>query len=85
MVGIPETTKKDLDELIDFINKAKCSASINPFVPKPKTFLQNHKFNKKRIKQEIKYLKKNLRTKVKFSNIKFSQEEYKLAHANELP
>ncbi len=84
MVGIPNTTKKDLDELIEFINKAKCSASINPFVPKPKTNLKDHKFDKTKIKQEIKYLKKHLKTKVKFANMKFSYEEYRLAHAKEL-
>jgi len=84
MVGLPTTTKKDLDELIEFINKAKGSASINPFVPKPGTHFSNHRFNKKIIKQEIKYLKKHLKTKVKFANVKFSYEEWKLAHAKEI-
>lgn len=84
MVGIPNTTTKDLDELIEFINKARCSSSINPFVPKPKTSLGKHKFNKTKVKQEIKYLKKHLKTKVKFANVRFSYEEWKLAHTNEL-
>ncbi len=83
MVGLPNTQKRDLDELINFINKAKCSSSINPFVPKPNTYFSNHKFNKKIIKQEIKYLKKHLKTKVKFANVKFSYDEWKLAHTKE--
>lgn len=85
MLGLPEQTAKDLDEMIIFIEKLKSifpnlHVSINPFTPKPNTIFSNHKFNKALIKQQASYLKRRLKNiKYKISGISSAYEEYKLA------
>src|SRR3989344_2386273 len=85
LVGLPNQNEKDLNEIIDLINKIKENfknrvyISINPFVPKPKTEFKIHKFNKSIIKKQINYLKKHLKVKFKYSNINTSQTEWKIA------
>ncbi len=86
MIGLPGQDKNDLDEIIELVNKLKLNfrnkiyPSINSFVPKPKTPFQNHKFDKKILKQQMGYLKKNLRIKAKFSNIQTSYLEWKISN-----
>ena len=89
MIGLPNQTEKDLDEMIIFINKMKSLfknlyISINPFVPKPNTAFSQHKFDKKIIKQQVSYLKKNLKVKFKIPNLDLSYKEYKLANLKEI-
>lgn len=86
LVGLPNQKEKDLKEIIKLINKfkekfnGKISLSINPLVPKPKTEFRNIKFNKKQIKKQFEYLKKNINLKIKIPNLNQSFLEYKLAH-----
>lgn len=89
MIGLPNQNEKDLQEMIIFINKMKSLfknlyISINPFVPKPNTAFSNHIFDKKVIKQQINYLKKNLNVKFKIPNLELSYKEYKLANLKEI-
>ncbi len=66
MTGLPNTTKKDLEEMVQLIKKLKESfsgktyISINPFVPKANTPWENQSFNKKDIQKQNSYLKKHL-------------------------
>lgn len=89
MIGIPEMSDKDLEEIAAFIVKARkmCKAelypSINPFVPKPGTMLSSHKFDEKLIKKQAKFLqnllgKENIRFKVQ--GVRQAREEWLLAH-----
>ncbi|MFH0936300.1 MAG: radical SAM protein [Candidatus Woesearchaeota archaeon] len=89
MIGLPNQKEKDLDEIINFINEMKSLfnniyISINPFVPKPNTAFSEHKFDKKIIKQQVNYLKKNLKVKFKIPNLDLSYKEYKLANLKEI-
>ena len=89
MIGLPNQTEKDLQQIIIFINKMKLLfnnlyISINPFVPKPNTAFSNYKFDKKIIKQQMSYLKKHLKVKFKIPNLSLSHKEYKLANLKEL-
>ncbi|MBU2634621.1 MAG: B12-binding domain-containing radical SAM protein [Nanoarchaeota archaeon] len=88
MIGLPDQNKKDLDEMISLIKnlkekfKGKTYISINPFVPKPKTKLENHIFNKSEIKKQALYLKKELNKidiRYKIPNINSSYLEWKLS------
>ena len=80
LVGLPNQTKQDLDETIEFINKADSYCSINPFIPKQKTQFQNHTFNKKEIKHQLGYMRKRIKTRIKIPNINQSYLEYKLSN-----
>jgi len=86
MIGLPNQEEADLKETIRFINKLKSELknihiSINAFVPKLGTPFEKYAFNKKQIKQQANYLKKNLKNiKYKLSNIESSYKEYKLAN-----
>lgn len=93
MIGLPNQTQKDLEEMIIFIRKVKnlfkkrTYISINPFVPKPKTAFSQHKFDKKTVKQQAIYIKKELNKigiKYKIPNINTSYLEWKLAFSNGL-
>lgn len=87
MIGLPNQTQEDLDKMIIFIEKLKSlfknlHISINPFVSKQGTLLENHKFDKKLIKQQASYLKKHLnKIKYKISNIESSYQEWELANS----
>jgi len=83
MVGIPGQDKKDLDEMIEFIKRFRnifnnIYVSFNPFVPKPKTVFENHIFDKKIIKEQINYLRKNLKLRAKYGDPLNSYNEWKL-------
>lgn len=85
MVGIPGQDRNDLDEMIEFIYRFKnifnnVYVSFNPFVPKPKTKFEKYKFDKKIIKEQIKYLKNNLKIRVKYGDVENSYKEYTLIH-----
>lgn len=85
MVGLPGQGVEDLDEIIDFVNNFKFKktyVSINPFVPKPFTHFCDHKFDKVKIKEQIKYLRKQLKGRVKFANVDTSYLEWKIAHSS---
>ncbi len=90
MINIPNQTQKDLDEMIQFIEKCnekfknKLYISINAIVPKPKTDFSKHTFNKKEIKQQLNYLKKSIKTKFKFTSLRIAEKEYHLSKAKEL-
>ncbi len=93
MIGIPGMEEKNLEEMAEFIIKAKkmCNCelyvSINPFVPKPGTMLENHKFDEKAIKKQAKYLQNLLgREGIRFKvqGTRQAKEEWVLAHAKEV-
>jgi radical SAM superfamily enzyme YgiQ (UPF0313 family) len=85
MLGIPGQDEKDLDEIINFLNKSnemfkgKIYASFNPFVPKKKTPFQDHQYNKFVVKKQMNYLKKNLKVKVKFASVDTAAKVYRIA------
>jgi len=87
MVGVNE----NLDEMAKFIEKVKekfkkrVYISINPFIPKPRTELEDFGFDKKKIKENIKYLKKNLsKIKVKFSGVKQAELDWRLGRIDQI-
>lgn len=90
IIGLPEQTTKDLDEMIAFIEASKkrfgrrIHVSINPLVPKPKTKYEHLPFDKQRCKEHILYLNKHLDTKMKISTLKNAELEWKLAFAKNL-
>ncbi|MFH1210058.1 MAG: radical SAM protein [archaeon] len=90
MIGLPDQQEKDLDEMLLLIKKIKekfkgtIYVSINPFVPKPKTKFQDHKFDKSKVKKQALYIKKELNKidiKYKIPNVNQSYLEWKLAFA----
>lgn len=94
MIGLPGQEEKDLKETVEFIKKMKelshhkIYASINPFVPKPKTALENAKFDRAKIKKHAAYMKKELgkmgmRTKI--ASISNYYHQWILAKAEKLP
>jgi len=88
MIGIPEQTDKDLEEMINFIKELKkrfnnLYISINPFVPKPRTELEKHEFDIKTLKNQAKILKKEFskdKITFKLSSIKSAYKEWELAN-----
>ena len=89
MIGLPEQTEGDMTEMIEFINELKyqfngrTSVSINILVPKPKSKFENQGFDKKLIKKQMLYIKKNLKISYKMSNLSSSYKEWRLSHAQE--
>ncbi len=90
IIGLPEQTTKDLDEMLVFIQEAKrrfgrrIHVSINPLVPKPKTKYEHLPFAKQRCKEHILYLNNHLQTKMKISTLKNAEMEWRLAFAKHL-
>ncbi|MDP1694480.1 MAG: radical SAM protein [Candidatus Woesearchaeota archaeon] len=90
IIGLPEQTIKDLDEMLDFIATAKkrfgrrVHASINPLVPKPRTKYEHLPFDKEKCKEHMLYLNKHMTTKMKISDLKNAALEWKLAFAKDL-
>jgi radical SAM superfamily enzyme YgiQ (UPF0313 family) len=90
LIGMPNQTKDDLDELIIFLEKSKklfkgkIYASVNPVVPKRRTQYEGFPFLKKEAKQQSIYLKKHAKIKLKISNINSSSIEWKLSNAKNL-
>ncbi|MBL7051715.1 MAG: radical SAM protein [Nanoarchaeota archaeon] len=89
MIGLPNTSEKDLEEFIEFVDKVKAKfkgqtyLSINYLVPKPKTKFSEHVFDKKILKQEAKYLKKELKKiKVKLSSLSTAYKEWEIIHGH---
>ena len=87
MIGLPNTKEKDLEDFVEFTNKIKekfngqTYLSINYLVPKPKTEFSEHVFDKKVLKSEAKYLKKELKKiKVKFSSLSTAYKEWQIIH-----
>jgi len=85
MLGIPTQTIKDLEETVIFINKIKeifpkIYVSFNPFTPKKGTELENMKFcDKKTLKNQIIYLKKNLKNiRMKIASPNTALKVYKI-------
>ncbi len=79
MFGLPEEENKDLDETINFIKKSKkiirTKSSFNPFVPKPHTPFQDHKFDFNELKKKEKYIKSHIKD-VKIENLKGAFIQY---------
>jgi len=87
MVGLPNQKKEDLDEMISFIDQFKTFfpniyISINPYVYKPTTYLP-HKFNREEIKQQIKYLKRFIKNRLKISSVSSAEKIYDIIHSLE--
>jgi radical SAM superfamily enzyme YgiQ (UPF0313 family) len=92
LLGIPGQEQKDLEETVELIKKlkekfnGKTSVSFNPLVGKPKTQFEGLDFDKKKIKKQAAYIKKELgkiRVKAKVASVSTSEKEYKLAYAKE--
>ncbi|MBI4154507.1 radical SAM protein [Candidatus Woesearchaeota archaeon] len=92
LYGIPNQEINDLGKTIDFIKKMKeifpnIYPSINPVVPKPKTQFDGLPFNKKILKQQAKFLKKELNKlniDYKIESIRTAYNEYLLANTKDL-
>lgn len=92
MVGLPGQSTKDLEEMVSFIKRLKeifpkLYVSINPFVPKPKTVLGQHRFDKRELKKQASFLKKELAKisiRFKMASINNYFKQWKLAHAESL-
>ncbi|MCD6546209.1 MAG: radical SAM protein [Thermotogae bacterium] len=88
MIGLPEETKEDLElsaKMIDRISSMgfnEIVISVNPFVPKPGTPLENHKFlSIKELLEKQEVLKVKLKNvKVNFESLRESFIQYKLDH-----
>ena len=69
LIGIPSETKKDIEELCEYMkkiadmhyNRKKIKFSINPLIPKPQTPLQWERYNLKDIKNKTRYIKKEMK------------------------
>jgi radical SAM superfamily enzyme YgiQ (UPF0313 family) len=86
MIGLPETTQKDLEAFVAFTKemkkkfKGRLYLSINYFTPKPKTPFEDHVFDKKELKEQAKYITTNLKTfKIKMPKINTSYREWIIA------
>lgn len=90
IIGLPDQTITDLDEMITFIDETKkrfgrrIHASINPLVPKPKTKYEHLPFDKEKCKEHMLYLNKHMATKMKISDLKNAELEWRLAFAKDL-
>jgi len=94
MIGLPGEEEQDLKDIVDFIkemkkiSKHKIYASINPFVPKPKTKLADAKFDKAKVKKHAAYLKKELGKiglRFKLASISNYHNQWLLSKAEKLP
>ena len=84
MVGLPEQNEDDLREMVGFLERFQeyfnnIYASIHPYVSKPNTFLLKE-FDKKEIKKQINYLRRNLNIKMKISSVSTAEKIYKIAN-----
>lgn len=67
MIGLPSMTQEDLEELVTFVKEMQRSfhgtlyLSLNTFVPKPGTPLENFSFDKKTAEKQALFLRKNLK------------------------
>ncbi len=86
MINLPNQTQEDLQEIVKLTTKikkafnGKTHLSINPYISKPKTNLKQN-FNKKEIKKQINYLKKNLNVKFITTNLTLAEKEFKIANS----
>lgn len=94
MIGLPKQEEKDLQETVEFIkemkkiSKHKIYASINPFVPKPKTEMANENFDKAKVKKHATYLKKELGKmgiRLKLASLSSYHKQWILGKAEKLP
>jgi len=94
MIGLPGEEEKDLKDMVDFIkemkkiSKHRIYASVNPFVPKPKTMLADAKFDKAKVKKHAAYLKKELGKigmRFKLASISNYHSQWLLGKAEKLP
>ncbi len=92
LYGIPGQEIKDLVRTISFIKKIRdlfhnIYLSINPVVPKPRTQFEGLPFNKKILKEQAEFLRKELnklKIKYKIESISTAYNEYLLANAKDL-
>ena len=67
MIGLPGMTQEDLEELVTFVKEMQHAfhgtlyLSLNTFVPKPGTPLENFYFDKKTAEKQALFLRKNLK------------------------
>lgn len=86
IVGLPEQEEQDLEEIVQFVETfkerfgRKIYVSVNPFCPKPKTQFEKEEVDKKKMEQQIKYLKKKLKVRAKFANVETAIKCWKIAH-----
>ena len=86
MIGLPGMTQKDLEEEVLFVKemkrmfKGKLYLSMNYFVPKPKTIFADHPFDKRVLKEQAKYMQKELKEfKLKIPKLATSYREWKIS------
>ncbi|RME55270.1 radical SAM protein [Candidatus Woesearchaeota archaeon] len=89
LLGLPGQTMNDLKETVELIKSLKTKfkgqtyVSFNPLVGKPMTEFSGIVFDKKKIKTQALYLKKELSkigVKIKIPSVSSSEKEYKLAN-----
>ncbi|MBI5797792.1 radical SAM protein [Candidatus Woesearchaeota archaeon] len=85
MIGLPGMEEEDLKEMVDFVKalqthfKGKLYLSINYFVPKPGTLFADEGFDKKKLKEQAKFVEKELRAfRVKMPALSTSYKEWLL-------
>lgn len=78
IIGMPGQDVSDLDEMISFVSKMKKAfsgklyVSVNPLMPKARTVYENVEMDRKKIESQIKYLRKNIKVRVKFAAVETS-------------
>ncbi len=78
IIGLPGQDVSDLDEMIAFVSKMKKAfsgklyVSVNPLMPKARTVYENVSMDRKKIESQIKYLRKNIKVRVKFAAVETS-------------
>ncbi len=86
LVGLPHQTENDLREAVAFVGAAKkefmgsISVSVNVFVPKKLTALENEPFRKGEARQQIAYLKRHMNCPMKVDNLSVVLQEWNIAH-----
>ncbi len=85
IVGLPNQDMDDAYRIVEFIKKikelfkGKIYVSVNPFVPKRGSLLENAPFDEKKSRKMIQILKKEfrkLKIRYKFKSIKTAKKEY---------
>lgn len=88
IIGFPNETKENIDELVDFIKEINSKKrkgtsikfSVNPLIPKAQTPLQWETYDVNSIKSKIRYLKKHLKgINIKFDSAKLGLKQFVLS------
>lgn len=87
IIGMPGQDVSDLDEMISFVKMMRSAfngriyVSVNPLMPKARTVYENVVMDRKNIEKQMKYLRKNIKVRVKFGSVENSIKCWKIGLA----